>query len=124
MKYLMFAIAIIFALFDVFAENLPELDAELVQLIEENKQTELQNFLKKKKQSTDAKNAALRLAVERNRVKIACMLIRNGAEPNIKDKKGITSFMIAAVNNYPSMARMLMKMMGDPLIKDGSRPAS
>lgn len=112
MKYLMFAIAIIFALFDVFAENLHELDAELVQLIEENKQTELQNFLKKKKQSTDAKNAALRLAVEKNSVKIACMLINEGANPRIKDKNGITSLMIAAIKNYPKMASMLMEMNG------------
>ena len=118
MKRLMLAVAVILSLFEVFAKNQPKLDTELVKLIEENKQTELQNFLKTKKQSVDAKNAALRLAVEKNRVKIACMLINNGANPRIKDENGITSLMIAAIKNYPSMASMLMKMNGDSSIKD------
>jgi len=118
MKHLILAAAVILSLFDVSAKSLPELDAELVKLIEENKQTEIQNFFKTKKVSIDAKSAALRLAVEKNRVKMACMLIRDGANPRIKDENGITSLMIAAIKNYPSMAGMLMKMNGDSKIKD------
>lgn len=107
------SIAVVLLLSDVFAKNQTKIDAELVKLIEENKQTELRDFLKRKKQSIDAKNVALRLAVEKNRVKIACMLINNGANPRIKDENGITSLMIASINNYPSMVRLLMKMEGD-----------
>ena len=114
----MFAVAMALSLYSVSAKNPPKLDAELVKLIEKNKQTELQDFLKKKKQSVDAKNAALWLAVEKNRVKIACMLINNEANPRVKDENGITSLMIAAINNYPSMAGLLMKMEGGPRIKD------
>lgn len=118
MKYFLLVTAVIFTLFEVSAKDQPALDAELVKLIEENKQTELQDFLKKKKQSVGAKNTALRLAVEKNRIKIAFMLIRDGANPRIKDENGITSLMIAAIKNYPGMASMLMKMNGDSRIKD------
>ncbi|MBO6056312.1 MAG: ankyrin repeat domain-containing protein [Alphaproteobacteria bacterium] len=118
MRFLILSIAVILLLSDVFAKNQTKIDAELVKLIEENKQTELRDFLKRKKQSIDAKNVALRLAVERNRVKIACMLINNGANPRIKDENGITSLMIAAINNYPSMVRLFMKMQGGLRIED------
>lgn len=48
MKYFLLVTAVIFTLFEVSAKDQPALDAELVKLIEENKQTELQDFLKKK----------------------------------------------------------------------------
>ncbi|MCR4623154.1 MAG: ankyrin repeat domain-containing protein [Alphaproteobacteria bacterium] len=109
MRFLAFVTAAVLLLPTVFAKS--EIDAKLVKFIEENKQTELRNYLKKKI-PINVKNAALRLAVEKNRVKIACMLINNGANPRIKDENGITPLMIAAIKNYPSMVRLLMKMEG------------
>lgn len=111
MRFLTFVTAAVLLLPVVFAKDQPEIDIELVKFIEENKQTELRNYLKKKI-PINVKNAALRLAVEKNRVKIACMLINNGANPRIKDENGITPLMIAAIKNYPSMVRLLMKMEG------------
>lgn len=104
---------------DVLAKNQTEIESRLIELIQENKQTELKNYLKKKI-STRVKDKALRLAVEKNRVKIACMLIINGANPRVKDKNGLTSLMIATINNYSSMVQLLMKMEGGLTIKDNN----
>ncbi|MCR4623431.1 MAG: ankyrin repeat domain-containing protein, partial [Alphaproteobacteria bacterium] len=114
MRFLILIIAI-FELSDVFAKS--EIDAKLVKFIEENKQTELRNYLKKKI-PINVKNAALRLAVEKNRVKIARALIDNGANINVQDEKGITPLMIATLRNYPSMVRMLLISNANERIKD------
>jgi ankyrin repeat protein len=115
MRFLILIIAIFFELSDVFAK--PKIDAELVKLIEENKQTELKNYLKKKI-PTDVKNTALQRAVEKNRVKIARMLIDNDANINVKDENGITPLMTATLRNYPKMVRMLIISNADSRIED------
>lgn len=117
MRFLTFVTAAVLLLPVVFAKDQPEIDIELVKFIEENKQTELRNYLKKKI-PINVKNTALRLAVEKNRVKIARALIDNGANINVQDEKGITPLIIAAIKNYPSMVRMLLISNANERIKD------
>lgn len=117
MRFLTFATAAVLLLPAVFAKDQSEIDIKLVKLIEENKQTELRNYLKKKI-PINVKNAALRLAVEKNRVKIARALIDNGANINVQDENGRTPLMIATLRNYPSMVRMLLISNASEQIKD------
>jgi len=127
MRFLILAV-MFFTLSDVFAENRINTDAKLVKsitdtklakLIEENKQTELRNYLKKKI-PTDAKNAALQLAVEKNRVKIARALIDSGANINVQDENGITPLMAATLLNYPKMVEMLLISNANNRIEDNN----
>ena len=115
MRFLAFVTAAVLLLPTVFAKS--EIDTKLVKLIEENKQTELRNYLKKKI-PIDVKNTALRLAVEKNQVKIARILIDNDAQINVKDENGRTPLMIATLRNYPSMVRMLLISNANERIKD------